>query len=261
MLDAEIKFIARPRGLTEQLVEAVWNYARALHRNGQLADDYSVSRKGRNVRLLCVIPEECSLQPRFHDANGRKALRETAKLLTKGPTIGLTGNAEGTPPYCSCRCRPSAHFFTHLFDDSTPLACGACGRAIPFYRLRGISLDSREALLRWQWAYQACDDLWIHSGFGERWGYGQLSRIDSGLTNEGMELRAQVEKELRLPVFYFLNRYSGRNEAAERKRRCPGCGGEWLLSKPEGVFAFRCKRCRLLSGMAVDFKSLATSPG
>ena len=258
MFDAEIRFVARQQKLTGQLVEEVWSYARALRGHGQLADDYSVSRKGTQIRLLCIIPERCSLAARFHDPIGRKQLRQTLKLTTGAPVTQLTGEAEETPPYCSCRSRPSAHLFTHLFDDSTPLACGACRRAIPFYRLRNLSRDSQEALLRWQWAYQACDDLWIHSGFAERWAYGQLSRINSGLTVEGMELRAQVEKDLRLPVFYFLHRYSGRSEAAERKRRCPGCGGKWLLSRPEGLFTFRCIRCRFLSEMAVDLKSPAT---
>lgn len=260
MFDAEIKFVARQRKLTAQLVEEVWSYARALRGHGQVADDYSVSRKGTQVRLLCVIPEKCSLAGRFHDRFGRKHLRQTLKLAAGVPVIQLTGEAEGTPPYCSCRSRPSAHFFTHLFDDSTPLACGGCRLAIPFYRLRALSENSQEALLRWQWAYQACDDLWIHSGFGESWAYAQLSRISSGLTTEGMELRAQVEKELKLPVFYFLHRHNGRSEAAERKRRCPGCGGAWLLSQPEGLFAFRCKRCRIVSAKAVYFTSPTTKP-
>ncbi len=252
VFDSQIRFIAQSRGLTGELLEAVWSYARALRSNGQLAEDYSVSWRGSSLRLLCVIPERCSLALRFHDACGRKALREALKLAVGPPGTMLTGKAEGTPGYCSCRRRPSVHIFTHLYDDSTPLACGACHQPVPLYRLRGLSLDSREALLCWQWAYQACDDLWMHSGFGERWAYGQLSKTDSGLTEDGLELRVQVEKELKLPVYYYLHRYFGRSKAAERMRLCPGCGGEWLLPKPDGCFDFRCEPCRLLSCLAPD---------
>ena len=250
MFDAEIRFVARHRGLTEKLVDAVRDYARALRHNGQLAEDYSLSRKGTTVRLLAILPEKCSLESRCHDAQGKAALRQALKLTTGTAVEKLTGEAQDTSPSCSCKQCPSVHLFTHLFDDSTPLACGTCRRAIPFYRLRGLSRASRDGLLRWQWAYQACDDLFIHSGFGERWAYRQLSEFRSGLTVDGLELRSQLERELKLPVYYFLHRYYRRSEVIERKRRCPGCGGEWLLPEPEGCFDFRCEHCRLLSCMA-----------
>ncbi|MBI5799198.1 MAG: DUF2310 family Zn-ribbon-containing protein [Verrucomicrobia bacterium] len=259
MFNAEVRFVARHRGLTEKLVEAVWNYAPALRRNGQLANDYSVSRKGTKVRLVCIIPEKCSMESRFHDVYGKAALRRLVRLTAGSAVTKVAGEAEDTGLSCLCLRRPSVHFFTNFLHVASPLGCGGCRRTIPFYRLRGLSHESRDGLLCWQWAYQACDDLFMHTGFGERWGYGQLSRLDSGLTAEGLKLRGQLENELKLPVFYYLHRYWGRSEAAERKRRCPGCGGAWLLPKPDGCFEFRCERCRLLSSQAPDFKSSATT--
>ncbi len=168
------------------------------------------------------------------------------------PVIKVTGEAVDTGLRCRCRVRPSVHLFTNFLDVGSPLRCGGCRRAIPLYRLPGLSRDSRDGLRCWRWQYQACDDLFMRSGFGERWGYRQLSSLGSGLTAEGFEVRKQVEKELKLPVYYYLHRYFGRGEAAERKRRCPGCGGEWLLPRREGCFEFRCEPCRLLSCLATD---------
>ncbi|NBV21325.1 MAG: hypothetical protein EBS05_05310 [Proteobacteria bacterium] len=250
MLVAEIKFHARSRELMEELVDAVWSYARELRDTGQIAGGYSVSRKGARVRLLCVIPEPSSLEIRFLNSSGRKGWRHVVKLTKAAPVVKVTGESDGTPAYCSCAKRSAAYLFTTFLDVATPLMCGNCRGPIPFYRLRGLTRNAREGILSWRRVYQACDDLFIHSGFGERWGYRQLSRLDSGLTRDGLELRAQLESELKLPVFYYLIRYWGRGEAAESRRRCPGCGGAWLLDKKEGCFEFRCVPCRLLSARA-----------
>ena len=82
MFDAEVSFVSKQRNVKEKLIEALWLYAHALHRNGQIADDYSVSRLGRKVRLLCILPERCSLESRFHDARGFAELRSVKKLIT-----------------------------------------------------------------------------------------------------------------------------------------------------------------------------------
>jgi len=140
-----------------------------------------------------------------------------------------------------------------MFDDSSPLACGDCRQPVPFYRLHRLDLSTREALLWWQSNYQACDRLFMSSGFGEMWAYRQMSRIDSGLSKDGRELSASVEAKLHIQVFYYLHKYWGRSQAMECKRRCPGCSKPWLLPKPQGLFDFRCEACRLLSSKAVDF--------
>jgi predicted nucleic acid-binding Zn ribbon protein len=90
------------------------------------------------------------------------------------------------------------------------------------------------------------------------WAYRQMSRLDSGLTEDGRELCAELEAKLRVPVFYYLYKYSGRSHEMERKRLCPGCGKPWLMPEPHAFFAFQCKRCRLLSSKAVDFPAKAT---
>ncbi|MCW5551936.1 MAG: DUF2310 family Zn-ribbon-containing protein [Verrucomicrobiae bacterium] len=257
MFDAEVRFVATRSSLTQKLVEELWLYAHALCRNGQIADDYSVSRQARRVRLLCILPERGSLEGMFHDKRSRALLRSIGKLITRPPTKSITGEAADTPPSCSCRRRSCLHLFTHMFDDSSPLACGNCSQPVPLYRLHRLDVRSREALLGWQSDYQACDRLFISSGFGEMWAYRQMSRLDSGLTMDGRELCAAVEAKVRVPVFYYLHKYWGRSNEMECKRLCPSCGKSWLLSEPIGIFDFKCDACRLLSSKAVDFPSNA----
>ncbi|MBE0544763.1 MAG: DUF2310 family Zn-ribbon-containing protein [Verrucomicrobia bacterium] len=253
MFIAEIKFISRQQAATQELASAIWDYACALYRQGQIAHEYSISKSGSKIRLHCLLPERCSLESHFHDRRGKAALRCVTKLVSRRPARSVIGEADETPPACSCRSRSSLHLFTHMFDDSSPLACGACGRPVPFYRLSALDIRTREFLLSWQSDYQACDRLFISSGFGEMWAYRQMSRLDSGLSKDGRELCAQVEAKLHIPVFYYLHKYWGRSQAIECKRLCPGCSKPWLLTKPQEFFDFRCEACRLLSSKAVDF--------
>jgi len=250
MFDAEVTFAPKTSAQVSRLAELVWNFARSLLSNGQIADDYSVSVKRTIVRLLCVVPEKHSLETRFHDKFARKALRQAADLIKDNPKTVITGVADQTPGACNCQTHTSLHLFTHCFDDGSPLACGDCRQPVPLYRFPGLERELRDAALRWQWAYQACDNLWIHSGFGENWSYRQLSALDSGLNKDGLDLREGLEAALQLPVFYYLMRYRGRGAAAERKRPCPKCGGSWLLPESKGGFDFRCEPCRLLSSFA-----------
>lgn len=260
MFHAEVRFVPRSRREKKPFVQAIWQYAVRLYRHGQIARVYSVTQTGSLIRLLCMIPERCSLGLRFDDARGRAELRRIRRLATRPPLIRITGEAVETPSVCRCRRRSSIHLFTHMFDDSSPLDCGACRQPIPFYRLRRLDLSMRESLLRWQWVYQACDELFMDSGFGEMWGYAQMSRLDSGLTKEGRELCTELEAKLGVPVFYYLHRYWGRDEASERKRHCPGCKGAWLLPKSQGCFHFKCDKCRLLSCLAVGRSKPAKPP-
>ena len=249
MFDAEVRFAARNHSNIEPLVEAVRAYACALRTNGQIADDFSISRNGRRIHLLCIVPEECALTARFHDRSSAVALERANRLCPQPAKAVITGEALDTPPACTCRRRPSLHLFTNLLDVSSPVACGRCRRAIPLYRLRELDLSLRERVQSWKRTYQACDELWMNGGVGEDWSYRQLADCKSSLSREGRALCADVEEATKCPAFYYLMCYRGRSAAEGRRRKCPACGGKWLLPSSEGCFDFRCEPCRLLSNV------------
>jgi predicted nucleic acid-binding Zn ribbon protein len=254
MFDAELTIRFRHKRCVRQIIEIAWQYANALHRRGQIADDYSISSRGNQLRLLCIIPERRSLELKFHDKQGKTSLRQLKKLRLQ-ISAKITGVALETAPACSCRRRSCLHLFTHMFDDGSPLQCGDCRRPVAFYQLPRLDLSLRQKLLGWQADYQACDSLFISSGFAEMWAYRQMSRHDSGLTKDGRELCEELEVKVRLPVFYYLLRHWGQREEEEQKRRCPSCGKSWFVSESAAFFCFRCKSCSLISSKAVDFKA------
>jgi hypothetical protein len=91
--------------------------------------------------------------------------------------------------------------------------------------------------------------LYTGSGIGERFGQRQMEDVKSALSENGREVAESLEQRVNQPVFYFLNRTT--ETKTERQRRCPSCGGAWLLKEPWGpYFDFRCRKCRLVSNVA-----------
>jgi predicted nucleic acid-binding Zn ribbon protein len=173
------------------------------------------------------------------------------------PKVTPLGSDPESHPPCTCRQRGSLILFTTFLDDESPVRCGACFGPIPLYRLPGTTeTGNHQQLLWWQDTYQALDWLFIGTGAGERFAHGQLARHDSELSKEGRALARKLEKQTRLPVYYYLSKHVGRSDRAERRRKCPSCGKPWLRPEPlHRIFDFACRRCRLMSNVAFDVRS------
>lgn len=99
------------------------------------------------------------------------------------------------------------------------------------------------------------DRLFLGTGAIEHYAHRQMSEWDSTLSKEGRELVTLLEKKTRQPVYYYLMKYYGKGDAAERRRRCPSCKGAWALEAPlHGILDFKCDRCRLVSNVAFDVR-------
>ena len=125
-------------------------------------------------------------------------------------------------------------------------------RRSPLYRIPRDRHGEQNDVMCWQSDYQACDTLQMNTATGDRFGTHQLSAVDSSLSVRGRAIARRIEEATKVPTYYYLYRYGGRSGALERKRRCPGCGGAWLLRYGawHDEFHFRCTRCRLLSNIA-----------
>ncbi|MFA0698754.1 DUF2310 family Zn-ribbon-containing protein, partial [Vibrio sp. 10N.222.49.C9] len=56
-----------------------------------------------------------------------------------------------------------------------------------------------------------------------------------------------------VPTYYYLYQVGGESLKQEQQRKCPKCGGEWLLDEPlHDMFHFKCDSCRLLSNISWD---------
>lgn len=255
VMELRLTWVRRDRD-DRAALPAVYGLVGALRRSGQVCGDVPVARVCGGYRLFARAPEAESLDPRFHSKEVRAALRELRKQGVRWDHARVVGVDPEATTVCRCRRRTALVLTTHFLTSEPPLRCGDCRGVVPLYRLSGRPKQGDFADVdHWQQRYQTFDLLWIGSGVGERLAYRELSMPDSELSREGRAVRREIEARAGVPTYYHLMRWAGRSERAERRRKCPDCGGEWLLDEPWlGICDFRCDACRLVSNVAFDVK-------
>lgn len=257
MHTAELRFACKA-GVkpSSKVLIAVYSLLGALERNGQLVPDTGgpVVELPDGYRVFTDIPEATSLRRSRHSKHVHQALRALDEYGMKRPVIRVLGRSGDSRPLCRCTTRRELVLWSRFLFSVPPLYCGDCAGVVPFYRLGFTSENANyEDILYWLNLYRSFDSIWIASGAGAQFAYRQLSRPDSELNKEGLQVCRAIEKQTKKPVYYYLYRWYGRSVAAERKRRCPSCGGTWLQKRPWlNAFDFRCHRCRLVSHIAHD---------
>ncbi|NOT01848.1 MAG: DUF2310 family Zn-ribbon-containing protein [Phycisphaerales bacterium] len=254
---AELCFRLKPRAKpTEEPTRAIHDFLWSLERNGQLVPDTTrIDVETRNgCRVFALIPESTSLRRSRFDRHVHEVLQRLEDCGIDPPAIRVLGRAPDSDPVCACMRSTSLILRTDFLSGELPLTCGQCRGIVPFYRFDPTSeCATYEDIIFWMYQYRAFDSIWIASRGGEKLAYRELTRHDSELTKDGLEVCGAIEKHTRRPVYYYLLRFHGRFVAAERKRPCPSCGGAWLLKRRwHGKYDFRCRRCRLVSNIACE---------
>jgi predicted nucleic acid-binding Zn ribbon protein len=140
--------------------------------------------------------------------------------------------------------------YTNYLSLESPIRCGDCFGIFPLYRIPATKDDEYTDILTWESDYKACDTLQMNCSTGERFGISQLSRCDSSLSKRGIDICICIAVSTGIPAYYYLLKESGRNKRAELNRKCPSCGGEWLLHDSlHKLFDFKCDKCKLLSNI------------
>ena len=261
MHTAQLTFQLRSKKAAEELVaERVSNLLFSLERNGQTIPNVTpqLIMKATCVVAIVAIPETASLRRVYFNKHVRRAMKQLADCL-KLPIIKVLGRDPGSERVCSCRRPESLILSTDYCTSELPTSCGGCGGIVPFARFPHTDdFECYDNLIFWDRAYKQFDAIWMRSGAGEMLAYRELSRINSELNTRGREIAQRIEKLSGIAVYYYLYRHIGRRIVDEKRRRCPGCGGKWLLPQPwhpelwNKRFDFRCKKCRLLSNIAFD---------
>lgn len=223
-------------------------YVNALYWHGRILGDWLITSQKDGWRVYGTVPAQDALR-HLDDAaiiRRRKADLKSAGVAT--PRARVIGDVpEGQK---DCRCgEPSAYYlFTTFLDNGPPLRCIDCNGVTPLYRLpRTINNDYIHS---WKSNYQACDTLQIGCAVGVRFAERQMAELGSPLTTRGLAVCDHIRNETGRTVYYYLFRANGRSRAGEVRRKCPKCGGTWLLSKPlHSKFDFRCDKCALLSNI------------
>ena len=254
MFAFEYKFFPK-RGISpESFLERFWPFVGALGKGGQTTNEDSTIYGSSPVCYICICPEKDSLNPKHHHIYAKKYYQQILRMSACKPQVLLLGEIADSSRACECKNHAFFVLFTHLFDQSSPVACGKCRRPVPLYKFPAFENGAYNLILTWQEIYRDCDSLFMLSRVCEKFGYKQISELKSGLTKLGREICATLEKKMRIPVYYYLHRYYGVSEKSELKRCCPGCKGKWHLKEPVGIYDFCCKKCRLFSVIAPDLQ-------
>ena len=165
---------------------------------------------------------------RFHSRWGRVNLKKVVEAFGRLPTWTIRDDER--PNRNPSWKAPTLHLFTHAFDWDPPLCRGDTGEPIPTFLLP-LDFQQKEELTRWQDEYVLHDLLWLRSGSLETAAYKELIDPASGLSSDGREICATIEKATGVPTYYFLRRYHAPDLDIDA-RPCPCCGGLWKVPPP-----------------------------
>jgi predicted nucleic acid-binding Zn ribbon protein len=252
MFAVELKFESSARGgSSDAKRDAIGWLIAAFVRNGSLMEQFEAEGAGEKFSVYGMTPARNA----FHRANWNDRVRIQIAALKaanlKRPQIRILGIIPETAAVCQC-AKPNGYvLFTTFLSVEPPLRCIDCNDTIPVYNLPRPAVGEHQGLFSWRSDYLACDTLQMNCTVGERFGERQMSDSKSQLSRSGIAVCKEIERLTGRPTYYYLYRASGRTHAAETRRRCPTCNGEWLMKQPlHYKFDFKCDQCRLMSNIA-----------
>jgi predicted nucleic acid-binding Zn ribbon protein len=233
-----------------------WRHnGQVLGREHPTALTVDMPTENRTYRLFLMIPSVDALDSKYDCGYVRSAKEKLVAAGFELPQIKIYGFNPSTEP-CKCN-RHSYILYTNYVRLESCLCCGDCFQPVPLYRIpwqpsTSTKGELHDRIMCWQSNYQSCDRLQMNCVVGERFALKEMSRHDSTLSKQGIEICRDITSILNTPTYYYLYRYRGRSQAKELQRLCPSCGGEWLLSAPFHRFDFKCDRCLLVSNIAMS---------
>ncbi len=239
--------------------DLIWTLLAAWQRNGQvLGREFPIAWSDQTYRMFLMVPQADALEAQHNNSYVNAAIEKLAAAGWQTPVIKI----QGTDPFSAQPCTCSHHSYLILYTNvlllESCLRCGDCFRPVPLYRIPWQAAtpskgELHDRIIFWQAYYQSCDRLQLGCRVGEKFGLREMSRLDSALSQMGIEVCQDITVVLDIPVYYYLHRYRGRSKVKERQRQCPSCQGAWLLAEQLHYFDFKCDRCRLLSNIAMSF--------
>lgn len=208
----------------------------------------------RITAFVCAEAEDAFTAPVFNQYI-KESFEKSKQIGLSEPQYLNLGRDPASAHACECSEPPAYILFTTYVSLESPLRCASCFGPVPLYRITRPASGDSHTLISRQSDYQACDSLQMNCATGERFGTRQISNYDSSLAKRGLKICSEIEKSMGKAVYYYLYRGSGKSLKAERQRKCPDCGSDWLL--PGGwhnIFDFKCDKSRLISNLAWNLR-------
>lgn len=251
MFTAELTFECYRDTTIDDVNQGITELIDALRYNGQiLGREFPSSMHDGLFVTRVVCPEEESLHAKHHSVPVKDCLKRLADYGLLAPKVRVTGmdlHSDNTDP---CEHREWQVLYTHYLSTCSPVRCGEHLAPVPLYRLNtdgNTSLDY-ETVLRWQIDWSCADELQMHGATLADAAKAELTAIDSLLNEAGYLAAKEIEKQSKIPTYYYLYHLS--EDENEPMRLCPSCQGDWQLNTElHGIFAYKCDPCRLVSNL------------
>jgi len=236
---------------------AINNYFDMLRYNGQiLGREFPIAMFDGVFSTRLVCPEENSLDEAFNSPQVKHALAQLTEAGLLAPKIKTVAEDLNSLE-CAPDFTPSWQIlYTTFLDTCSPIRCGETLQPIPLYRTpEAISNGDRKSVLKWQEEWINCDELQMNGSAVSSAILKEMGEVDSKLYHRGSNLSKRIQFVTKVPTYYYLYRVAGVSLENEKQRKCPSCGGEWLLDAPLfDIFDFKCDSCHLVSNISWDFK-------
>lgn len=238
----------------KEIIDNFWCFTASLLNNGQILNGLRVITESNDKIIVTVIcPEINSLETEFSDKYVISDLNKLEEISEEKTKIKLIGKDAELNDIKNIQCCQKTTFYilhTHFFKIDSPIYCGNCFKSIPLYK---ILKEQSNGVLAWQESYKACDWLQLSCSVGEKFGLKEMSNFNSNLTKDALGVCETIEQVTGKPVFYYLFNYRNISHKKDLNRKCPSCGGEWLLKKElHNLFNFKCEKCKLLSAFTCN---------
>lgn len=223
----------------------------AFVQNGQIADCHAHPNFVEN-EYLCVIVNlfnNDSLGEKYYNRYIKKIL---SKLNADDLKIEILGKEFESLDIAKPNETDALILTTYCYTNQSPIRSFEFD-PIPIHYLPKTHQDNESYynLICWQKDFQACDSLQMRCVVGEQWALAQMDDVNSELSKQGLEICQILKEKLGKPVYYDLYQYYILPD--EQNRKCPKCGGEWLLTtRLHDRYDFKCDRCYLLSNFGVS---------
>lgn len=225
--------------------------------NGQVLGEEIWTKIPGGYRLLVRTPARDALSEAHHSDFARKALRHVSSKPLGKMRMRCIGREPDTDRECPGHPNAELILFADVYSVESPLRCARCFGPVPLYTMPRNERGDQQDITYWESAYRACHDLEGRrkDAATDTFAQDQLENPESDLSRNGLKICARLQQATGRRTWYYLTRARGLDEAAERERRCPRCGGEWLLPKRwHHRFDFRCERCGLLSRLSEPYE-------
>ncbi len=244
-----------PASMTDDRLDQIsYDVLGYLYKNGQIVNwDFQIAKADGKLRAFVMILEADALDLKYANRYVKAAINEAISLGMGEPEIMVVGESSNISESNTCNCQSDTYIlYTHYLAIGSPVKCGNCLADIPLYHLpKTYDGDEYYDMIMWARDYQACDTLQMHCTTGERFGLRQMSDPHSSLAKQGRKICDRLTELTGKLTYYHLFRYKVRTTLVrEKQRKCPDCGGEWLLTNSLSRFHFKCDCCRLVSNLS-----------